>query len=69
MFATIILTNTIEEVRTRFAASSLVDLDLVQRCGENLAAIVVGEQEPLEIVHCNQITTKQNQKFKFRICL
>jgi acyl transferase domain-containing protein/acyl carrier protein/ubiquinone/menaquinone biosynthesis C-methylase UbiE len=39
----------LEEVRTRFAASSLVDLDLVQRCGENLAAIVVGEQEPLEI--------------------
>ncbi|BAY25367.1 beta-ketoacyl synthase [Calothrix sp. NIES-2100] len=37
------------EVRARFAASSLVDLDLVQRCGENLAAIVVGEQEPLEI--------------------
>ena len=39
----------LEEVRTRFAPSSLVDLDLVQRCGENLAAIVVGEQEPLEI--------------------
>ncbi|MBE8967604.1 acyltransferase domain-containing protein [Nostocales cyanobacterium LEGE 12452] len=39
----------LEEVRTRFAASSLVDLDLVQRCGENLAAIVLGEQEPLEI--------------------
>ncbi|MBN3951614.1 MAG: acyltransferase domain-containing protein [Nostoc sp. NMS7] len=39
----------LEEVRARFAVSSLVDLDLVQRCGENLAAIVVGEQEPLEI--------------------
>ncbi|MBD2520194.1 acyltransferase domain-containing protein [Nostoc sp. FACHB-973] len=39
----------LEEVRARFAASSLVDLDLVQRCGENLAAVVVGEQEPLEI--------------------
>ncbi|MFN6569721.1 beta-ketoacyl synthase N-terminal-like domain-containing protein [Dendronalium sp. ChiSLP03b] len=39
----------LEAVRARFAASSLVDLDLVQRCGENLAAIVVGEQEPLEI--------------------
>lgn len=39
----------LEEVRTRFAALSLVNLDLVQRCGENLAAIVVGEQEPLEI--------------------
>ncbi|MHC5744029.1 MAG: type I polyketide synthase [Nostoc sp.] len=38
----------LEEVRARFATSSLVDLDLVQRCGENLAAIVV-EQEPLEI--------------------
>ncbi|MBE8998847.1 acyltransferase domain-containing protein [Nostoc sp. LEGE 12447] len=38
----------LEEVRVRFATSSLVDLDLVQRCGENLAAIVV-EQEPLEI--------------------
>lgn len=37
------------EFRARFAASSLVDLDLVQRCGENLAALVVGEQEPLEI--------------------
>ncbi|MEH2261608.1 beta-ketoacyl synthase N-terminal-like domain-containing protein [Nostoc sp.] len=39
----------LEEVRARFASSSLVDLDLVQRCGENLAAIVVGDQEPLEI--------------------
>ncbi|MDZ8258878.1 beta-ketoacyl synthase N-terminal-like domain-containing protein [Nostoc sp. ChiQUE01b] len=39
----------LEEVRARFAASSLVYLDLVQRCGENLAAIVAGEQEPLEI--------------------
>ncbi|MCW5315484.1 acyltransferase domain-containing protein [Nostoc sp. KVJ3] len=39
----------LEEVRARFAASSLVDLDLVQRCGENLAAVVIGEQEPLEI--------------------
>ena len=39
----------LEEVRARFATSSLVDLDLVQRCGENLAAVVVGEQEPLEI--------------------
>ncbi|MEJ6479889.1 beta-ketoacyl synthase N-terminal-like domain-containing protein [Nostoc punctiforme UO1] len=38
----------LEEVRVRFTTSSLVDLDLVQRCGENLAAIVV-EQEPLEI--------------------
>ncbi|MEH2068926.1 MAG: beta-ketoacyl synthase N-terminal-like domain-containing protein [Nostoc sp.] len=37
------------EVKARFAASSLVNLDLVQRCGENLAAIVAGEQEPLEI--------------------
>ncbi|MDZ7967790.1 MAG: beta-ketoacyl synthase N-terminal-like domain-containing protein [Nostoc sp. DedSLP03] len=37
------------EVRARFAASSLVDLDLVQRCGENLAVVVIGEQEPLEI--------------------
>ncbi|MEH2405211.1 beta-ketoacyl synthase N-terminal-like domain-containing protein [Nostoc sp.] len=39
----------LEQVRARFAASSLVDLDLVQRCGENLAAVVLGEQEPLEI--------------------
>ncbi len=39
----------LEQVRARFAASSLVDLDLVQCCGENLAAVVVGEQEPLEI--------------------
>ncbi|QDL09659.1 beta-ketoacyl synthase [Brasilonema octagenarum UFV-E1] len=39
----------LEQVRARFASTSLVDLDLVQRCGENLAAIVVGEQEPLEI--------------------
>ncbi|WP_442948676.1 beta-ketoacyl synthase N-terminal-like domain-containing protein [Nostoc sp.] len=39
----------LEEVRARFAASSLLYLDLVQRCGENLAAIVAGEQEPLEI--------------------
>ncbi|WP_138506148.1 type I polyketide synthase [Nostoc sp. PA-18-2419] len=39
----------LEEVRARFAASSFVYLDLVQRCGENLAAIVAGEQEPLEI--------------------
>ncbi len=39
----------LEEVRARFASTSLVDLDLVQRCGENLAAVVVGEQEPLEI--------------------
>ncbi|MHC5769901.1 MAG: type I polyketide synthase [Nostoc sp.] len=38
----------LEEVRARFTTSSLVDLYLVQRCGENLAAIVV-EQEPLEI--------------------
>ena len=39
----------LEQVKARFAASSLLDLDLVQRCGENLAAVVVGEQEPLEI--------------------
>lgn len=39
----------LEEVRIRFAPSSLVDLELVQRCGKNLAAIVVGKQEPLEI--------------------
>ncbi|WP_448265467.1 beta-ketoacyl synthase N-terminal-like domain-containing protein [Nostoc sp. DSM 114159] len=39
----------LEAVRARFAASSLVDLDLVQRCGENLAAVVISEQEPLEI--------------------
>ncbi|MBD2448700.1 acyltransferase domain-containing protein [Nostoc sp. FACHB-152] len=39
----------LKQVRTRFANSSLVDLDLIQRCGENLAAIVTGEQEPLEI--------------------
>ncbi|MHC5726106.1 MAG: class I SAM-dependent methyltransferase, partial [Nostoc sp.] len=39
----------LEQVKARFAASSLVDLDLVQRCGENLAAVIVGEQEPLEI--------------------
>ncbi len=39
----------LEQVKARFAASSLIDLDLVQRCGENLAAVVVGEQEPLEI--------------------
>ncbi|MEH2435908.1 MAG: beta-ketoacyl synthase N-terminal-like domain-containing protein [Nostoc sp.] len=38
----------LEEARARFVTSPLVDLDLVQRCGENLAAIVV-EQEPLEI--------------------
>ncbi|MBW4684064.1 MAG: acyltransferase domain-containing protein [Komarekiella atlantica HA4396-MV6] len=43
------LNEHLAEVRARFATSSLVDLDLVQRCGENLAAIVVGEQEPLEI--------------------
>ena len=39
----------LQQVKARFASSSLVDLDLVQRCGENLAAVVVGEQEPLEI--------------------
>ncbi len=39
----------LEKVRARFASSFLVNLDLVQRCGENLAAIVIGEQEPLEI--------------------
>ncbi|MBN3876529.1 MULTISPECIES: type I polyketide synthase [unclassified Nostoc] len=38
----------LEEVRARFATSSLIDFDSVQRCGENLAAIVV-KQEPLEI--------------------
>ncbi len=38
----------LEEVRARLASTSLVDLDLVQRCAENLAAVVVGEQEPLE---------------------
>ncbi|MBN3923762.1 beta-ketoacyl synthase N-terminal-like domain-containing protein [Nostoc sp. NMS4] len=37
----------LEEVRVRMAAKSLT-VDLVQRCGENLAAVVVGEQEPLE---------------------
>ncbi|MDZ8189312.1 MAG: beta-ketoacyl synthase N-terminal-like domain-containing protein [Nostoc sp. ChiSLP02] len=37
------------KVRAKFASTSLVDLDLVQSCGENLAAIVVGEQEPLEV--------------------
>ena len=39
----------LQQVKARFASSSLVDLDLVQRCGENLAAVVVDEQEPLEI--------------------
>ncbi|MEH2375502.1 MAG: beta-ketoacyl synthase N-terminal-like domain-containing protein [Nostoc sp.] len=47
------------EVRLRFAASSLVNLDLVQRCGENLAAIAVGEQEPLEIFN-ELVYQKQN---------
>ncbi|MDZ8084003.1 MAG: beta-ketoacyl synthase N-terminal-like domain-containing protein [Nostoc sp. DedQUE12b] len=37
----------LEEGRVRMAAKSLT-VDLVQRCGENLAAVVVGEQEPLE---------------------
>ena len=39
----------LEQVKAGFGASSLIDLDLVQRCGENLAAVIVGEQEPLEI--------------------
>ncbi|MDF5719564.1 MAG: beta-ketoacyl synthase N-terminal-like domain-containing protein [Rhizonema sp. PD37] len=43
------INENLEEVKARFASTSLADLDLVQRCGENLAAIVVGEQEPLEI--------------------
>ncbi|MDF5732300.1 MAG: methyltransferase [Rhizonema sp. PD38] len=43
------INQSLKEVRERFASSSLVDLDVIQRCGENLAAIVVGEQEPLEI--------------------
>ncbi|MDZ8065208.1 MAG: beta-ketoacyl synthase N-terminal-like domain-containing protein [Nostoc sp. DedQUE08] len=50
----------LEEVRVRFADSSLVDLDLVQRCGENLAAIVVGEQEPLEIF--NELVYQKEHK-------
>ncbi|MEH1866380.1 MAG: beta-ketoacyl synthase N-terminal-like domain-containing protein [Nostoc sp.] len=49
----------LEQVRTRFAGSSLVDLDLVQCCGENLAGIVVGEQEPLEIFN-EQVYQKEN---------
>ncbi|WP_414754484.1 beta-ketoacyl synthase N-terminal-like domain-containing protein [Anabaena sp. CCY 9910] len=48
------------EVRARFAASSLVDLDLVQKCGENLAAIVTDEQEPLEIF--NELVYQKENK-------
>ncbi|MBD2253937.1 type I polyketide synthase [Nostoc parmelioides] len=48
------------EVKARFAASSLVDLDLVQKCGENLAAIVTGEQEPLEIF--NELVYQKENK-------
>ncbi|MBP5971595.1 acyltransferase domain-containing protein [Brasilonema sp. CT11] len=50
----------LEQVRARFASTSLVDLDLVQRCGENLAAIVVGEQEPLEIF--NELVYQKENK-------
>ncbi|MBW4597354.1 MAG: acyltransferase domain-containing protein [Brasilonema angustatum HA4187-MV1] len=50
----------LEEVQARFASTSLVDLDLVQRCGENLAAIVLGEQEPLEIFN-ELVYQKQNK--------
>ncbi len=42
-----LINELLEEVRARLAATSLT-VDLVQRCGENLAAVVVGEQEPLE---------------------
>ncbi|MFN6485609.1 MULTISPECIES: beta-ketoacyl synthase N-terminal-like domain-containing protein [unclassified Nostoc] len=50
----------LEQVRTRFANSSLIDLDLIQSCGENLAAIVVGEQEPLEIF--NELVYQKENK-------
>lgn len=43
-----LINELLEEVRARLAARSLT-VDLVQRCGENLAAVVVGEQESLEI--------------------
>ncbi|BAT53522.1 Beta-ketoacyl synthase [Nostoc sp. NIES-3756] len=50
----------LEQVRTRFANSFLVDLDLIQRCGENLAAIVTGKQEPLEIF--NELVYQKENK-------
>ncbi|MFN6493270.1 beta-ketoacyl synthase N-terminal-like domain-containing protein [Nostoc sp. DedQUE03] len=53
----------LEQVRTRFAGSSLVDLDLIQRCGENLAAIVTGEQEPLEIF--NELVYQKENKSSY----
>ncbi|MBR8838802.1 MAG: acyltransferase domain-containing protein [Stigonema ocellatum SAG 48.90 = DSM 106950] len=55
----------LEEVRARFASTSLVDLDLVQRCGENLAAVLVGEQEPLEffneLIYQNELIDKDQK--------
>ncbi|QIR37150.1 acyltransferase domain-containing protein [Tolypothrix sp. PCC 7910] len=48
------------EVREKFAATTPIDLDLVQRCGENLAAVVVGKQEPLEFFDELVYQDKQN---------
>ncbi|ALF53427.1 beta-ketoacyl synthase [Nostoc piscinale CENA21] len=50
----------LEQVRTRFAGSSLIDLDLIQSCGENLATIITGEQEPLEIF--NELVYQKENK-------
>ncbi|MBD2194867.1 MULTISPECIES: type I polyketide synthase [Calothrix] len=47
-------------VREKFAATTPIDLDLVQRCGENLAAVVVGKQEPLEFFDELVYQDKQN---------
>ncbi|WGV25109.1 beta-ketoacyl synthase N-terminal-like domain-containing protein [Halotia branconii] len=48
------------EVKERFAATTPIDLDLVQRCGDNLAAVVVGKQEPLEFFDELVYQDKQN---------
>ncbi|GAX45460.1 beta-ketoacyl synthase [Tolypothrix sp. NIES-4075] len=50
----------LEEVRARFASTTPIDLDLVQRCGENLAAIVAGKQEPLEFF--NELVYQDQKK-------
>ncbi|MBP5971507.1 SDR family NAD(P)-dependent oxidoreductase [Brasilonema sp. CT11] len=49
----------LEEVKARMASTSLI-VNLVQRCGENLAAVVVGEQEPLEFF--NELAYQDEKK-------
>ncbi|MDF5706501.1 MAG: beta-ketoacyl synthase N-terminal-like domain-containing protein [Nostoc sp. S4] len=47
-FSTDALNGLLEEVKVRFADTPQV-VDTVQQCGENLASVLTGKQEPLEL--------------------